>query len=151
MAKEKQKVNPNKDKTESAARSGFHVQFNLIGLVVFTVSLVAATGVLSYALARPVHKSIPPPASVALADARPPSDVPAWGEFTSYDIELERPEEYVAFEIADREKARPWIFDQAKPEQARELMLKCGLTQQQVEQALAPGRVSVTATNTSIQ
>src|SRR5262245_58221462 len=50
MAKEKQKADSNN-------KEGFHVQFNLVGLVVFTVSLVAATGVLSYALARPLNKS----------------------------------------------------------------------------------------------
>jgi hypothetical protein len=144
MAKDKQKVNP--------LRTGFHVQFNLLGLVVFTVSLVAATGVLSYALGRPLNKTANPPLSGGASnEAKAPADVPAWGEFTSYDIELERPEEYVAFEIDYREKTPSWIFDRANPEHVREILLKCGLSNQQVEQVLLPARVTTTASNTVIQ
>ena len=141
MAKVKQKEN---------SRDGFHVQFNLVGLVVFSVSLVAVTGALSYAFARPLNKSNSrPELGKTEADVRP-AEVPPWGEFSAYDIELERPEEYVAFEIG-RAKPVTWTFQGMKVDQVRQLLLKCGLTQQQAERALSPAMVSATATNTVIQ
>jgi hypothetical protein len=147
MAKEKQKG--------LQGREGFHVQFNLLGLVIFSVSLVLATGVLEFALAHPLNKTSSPsvpPASIPPGRAvdKPPQDVPPWGEFNAYDIELERPEEYAAFELS-RDKIPVWSFDGMTPDQVRESLLKCGLTPQQTGRALAPGAVSVDGTNTVIQ
>jgi hypothetical protein len=147
MAKEKQKG--------LQGREGFHVQFNLLGLVVFSMSLVLATGLLGFALARPFNKTPGPAISAGPSPSksttdRPPPEVPAWGEFSAYDIELERPEEYVAFELS-RNKIPPWTFTGMKLEEVRELLTKCGLTPAQLERALAPGVVSIDDTNTLIQ
>src|SRR5262245_43338638 len=147
MAKEKQQG--------LHGREGFHVQFNLLGLVVFSMSLVLATGLLEFALARPFNKTPGPSTSASSSPSgpaidRPPADIPPWGEFSAYDIELERPEEYAAFEL-NRDKTPPWVFTGMKPEQVRELLTKCGLTPAQLERALAPGVVSIDDTNTLIQ
>src|ERR1051325_367568 len=97
MAKENRK--------DSSVRGGFHVQFNLLGLVVFSASLVIAAGVLALLLMHPARSS----SSRLNAAERPPDvgpsaepdseDVPPWGEFVTQDIQLERPEEYTAMEL----------------------------------------------------
>jgi hypothetical protein len=144
MAKEKAKQPPENGK--------FHVQFNLSGLVIFSMSLILATGLLSIALGHPLNRLGDKLFSFggSTKSEQPPGNIAPWGEFSTYDMELERPEEYVAFEIAQN-KNPSWIFDGMKPEQARELMLNCGLTAQQVERAFSPKFVSATATNTIIQ
>ncbi len=141
MASEKQK------KTQP---TGFHVRFNLPGLVLFTVSLVAVTGLLSFALARPAPKTGQAQGSLDLADDKPPQDLPPWGELVAYDTQMERPQEYMAWEIRSTGVAT-WVFDQKKPEQVRKLLAECGLTGRQVEQALSPQCVSVTPTGTILK
>src|SRR5689334_15064956 len=136
MAKENRK--------DSSGRGGFHVQFNLPGLVIFSVSLVLAAGVLAFVLARPSAsapakagaRSSVAPNSGALSravDGEPEADtegIPPWGEFMAQDIQLERPEEFTAMELENVEQPK-WTFAGMKSEQVRELMAACGLTPQQ--------------------
>jgi hypothetical protein len=62
------------------------------------------------------------------------------------DLDLEQPEEYVAYEIKTNEVAA-WIFEGTEPKNVPALMQSCGLTTEQIAQALSPA--SVTYTNAS--
>lgn len=136
---------------QKTTRPGFRVQFNLLGLVLFTVSLVTVTGVLSFALARPAPRTGQARAgSLDLADDRPPQEMPPWGELMAYDTQMERPQEYMAWEIKSS-GVPTWNFDQKNPEQVRKLLQECGLSGPQVEQALSPRCVSVTPTGTILK
>src|SRR3954452_9388618 len=105
--------------SESGKSEGFHVQFTLPGLVGFIVALVLASGLLAYALARPVQKNGTSPAGVARqdpSDSKPPQTVPPWGELITFDTQLERPEEYTAQEVSNLKKPR-WVFSGMQPAQ----------------------------------
>jgi hypothetical protein len=131
---------------------GFHVQFNLIGLVVFTVSLVMATGFLAFALGRNGNKPGGISSLVSTNAARvdkPPAEMPPWGELLAYDTQLERPEEYTAMEL-NRISEPAWVFGGMQLEQVRQLLLSCGLTPEQVELACRPQSVSLSTSNTVI-
>ncbi|HMP83392.1 MAG TPA: hypothetical protein PKA41_11890, partial [Verrucomicrobiota bacterium] len=52
------------------------------------------------------------------------------------DIQLERPEEYVAFEL-DHSKNRDWNFGVATTAQVRGILLDCGIPAELVEHALS--------------
>src|SRR4030095_841270 len=78
-----------------------------------------------------------------------PATVPPWGEFVTYDIELEQPQEYVAFE-ATADRTPHWIFEQRKPPQVGQLMASCGLTAEQITRALSPQMAEATSSNTVI-
>ena len=128
------------------------VQFNLLGLLVFSVTLVAASVLVSYALAIKTSARAGDADSEAAdpADGKAPRELPPWGELLSYDTLLERPQEYMAGEIKCA-GAPAWSFDRKKPDQVRRLLTECGFTSQQVEQALSPQRVSVTPSGTVIK
>ena len=129
MAKENRK--------DSSGRGGFHVQFNLPGLVIFSVSLVIAAGVLAFLLLRPSVKTSSKPSDGPMAvqksgadapgaDAEPDTEgIPPWGELLTQDTQMERPEEYTAMELEDVVAPR-WTFSGLKPEQVRGLMATCG-------------------------
>jgi hypothetical protein len=63
------------------------------------------------------------------------TDAP-WGELIVWDIQLEQPEEYLAFEL--QTLARPvWKFAQQTSAALERLLRSCGLTDVQIAQALA--------------
>jgi hypothetical protein len=144
---------------KSHARSGFIVQLNLTGLVIFSVSLVVAAALVTYGLVvsrsnsgngndRP-HLSASPSSSDQHNDV-PPQEVPPWGELKTFDVDLEQPEEYIAFEM-DTNRVPTWVFAKMTPDQVRALMQSCGLASNQIEHALSPALVSVTSSNTVIK
>jgi hypothetical protein len=143
----------NEKQNDPLVRRGVHVQFNLLGLVAFSVSLVMATGLLAFALGRNANKSGGAAVSPVSASRNPsdkaPAEIPPWGELVAYDTQLERPEEYTAMEL-NRIAEPVWDFNGLQIDQVRGLMLACGLTPEQIEHACLPGVASVTASNTVI-
>jgi hypothetical protein len=79
---------------------------------------------------------------IAAQSGRPSDKTPPWGDFLKYDIQLERPEEYVAFEF-NKSSNRDWDFGAVTPARARQLMLSCGLPADLAEHALAPERAKI--------
>ncbi len=128
---------------KGAEKEVFRVQFNLISLIVFSVSLILATGALSFALSTSPTKNVRPLPVEHTAAAQPPGNVPAWGELITYDVEMERPEEFTAMEIESVGTPK-WTFENADAAQVRKILSDCGLSGEQVEHALAPQHVSVT-------
>jgi hypothetical protein len=141
-----------REERSDSKRSGGHIQFSLTGFVALIVSLVLATGVLAYALTRPNSGAgtAKQQTSHDLTDAKPPTEVPAWGELITYDTQMERPEEYTAQEVASVDKPK-WVFSGMGVEQIRQLMLASGFTADQTANALAAGRVSITDSNTIVR
>jgi hypothetical protein len=134
-------------KSDRQETGGVLIRFNLVGLILFSVSLIAAASLLtSGVLTR--HRSGVGAESGHLPPA--PFETPPWGELATHEIEVEPPEEYLAAD-AVLPQAPAWVFQQLSPEQTRSLMLSCGLSAEQADRALAPDRVSVAASNTIVR
>jgi hypothetical protein len=136
-------------KSPPPEREGFSVRFNLPGLAIFSMALIVAAGGLAFLLTQSlVVKANGKATSVThAAESDPvPATPPAWGELVTYDIEIENPEEYMATDY-DTNRAPMWVFDQPGMAEAKETLRSCGLSPAQVEQALSPSLVTVTATN----
>ena len=135
------------------------IQLNLLGLVIFSVSLVVASGLLTFGLItwrdrREALVAKSPPAFAQKTSggsvARWQGETPPWGELVTYNIELEKPDEYVAFE-SNTNRTPTWTFAHMQPHQARELMLASGFTARQADHALAAELATVTPTNTVVR
>jgi hypothetical protein len=66
----------------------------------------------------------------------PPAEIPPWGELLEVNVNLEQPEEYLAFELA-KSSASVWAFDMGSAEQVRAILLECGFTTTQADVALS--------------
>jgi hypothetical protein len=144
-----------KKRNESEPREHVRIQFNLFGLVIFSVSLIVAAGLLSFALAHPLDKVSSRIFSSFAAEKKDstdlaPKETPAWGELMTYDVEMERPEEYAAMEINNL--AQPtWTFEGMNPAQARKTLSDCGVLSDQIERAFSPDSVTFTNGNTILK
>jgi hypothetical protein len=139
------------------------IHFNLVGLIVFSVSLVLAGGLLALGglmTARAHSKTtgnngddslrqFAGSADSSSSNARAAQPVPAWGELVANNITVERPDEYIGFEVKSNQTPA-WFFGQVSPQKVRNLMLSCGLTASQIDHALSPSLFSVTPTNTVV-
>jgi hypothetical protein len=133
-------------------KTGAVARFSLVSLVTFSVALVAAGGLLGYVLQRPAAAKTPSDgarASTTNPDAAP-AVIPAWGELVTSDIELEAPEEYVAYELKN---IRPpqWQFPGLDLGQVRGLLGTCGLTPEQIARGMAPGALTTAGAVTLIR
>jgi len=114
------------------------VQFSVLGLILFSMSLVFAGGLLVwFAGGRAPHKTIASHVASNSHDGPAPQIMPPWVELVVRDIEVERPEEYVASEISTYQLPH-WTFEGQTPEQVRKLLQDCGLTPPPVARALSP-------------
>lgn len=138
---------------KGAEKEVFRVQFNLVGLVIFSVSLILATGALSFALSSPPNKSdgqFSRANTSAEKNDPTPAIVPPWGELITYDVEMERPEEFTAMEV--NEIGVPtWTFENATVTQVRQVLRTVGLTDAQADQALQPKCIETTNGTTIIK
>jgi hypothetical protein len=137
---------------------GVQVQLHLAGLVIFSVALVVASVLVTHALvaARPANglkfqenriADLPAPAPAnALQKLENP---PPWGQLVTWDIDLEQPEEYLAFEISTNRTAR-WTFVGMTPVEVRSLMQSCGLAAREIDRALSPPLLSSASSDTVI-
>ncbi|TAL03341.1 MAG: hypothetical protein EPO07_06400 [Verrucomicrobia bacterium] len=133
------------------------VQMTLPGLILFSVSLIVATGLLTWFLAGRgrAPESDARSSGVASAGAdverrKSSAPMPPWGELVQYNIMLERPEEYAAFEFQNSSN-RTWTFGGMTAGQARAAMLACGVASNLVEHALAPSLAQASAGRVVIQ
>jgi len=81
----------------------------------------------------------PTPLSAAKPDNSPP-----WGELIKKDLEVEQPDEYVAFEPVSN-RVTQWFFPGQTPAQVRSSLQAVGFNAKQIESALTPSAVNVTA------
>jgi len=135
--------------------AGVGIHFNLTSLVVFSVSLILASGTLVF-VATGVHKSnlatiLPTVSAKSDADANPaPATSTPWGELITSDVQLENPEEYLATDF-DTNRPPTWHFADGSVDQVKAQLVACGLSATQIAGVLAPGRVTATLTNVALQ
>jgi hypothetical protein len=144
--------------SKSGTEGGIVLRLGLVGLIVFSATLVLAGGLISAVLLSGFSTHVgSSPKSVSSSNsqagrggAESSAETPAWGDLLTSEIELERPEEYVAFEVGTNQ-APSWFFEKMSPDQARGLMLSCGLSAAQTDQALTPVRCAVSAAGTLVR
>jgi hypothetical protein len=147
-------------KGKSAVRSnaGVTIQLQLTGLVVFSVALVAAAALITYGLLK-VH------GDAGDADKNSSqlyfgtnfsgtvdietTNVPPWGQLSMRDIDLEQPEEYVAYEISTN-RVETWTFADMNPDVVRSVMQSSGLAADQIEKALSAPAMIYTNSSTVV-
>ena len=140
--------------TTPQANGSTVIQFSLLGLVVFSISLILASGSVAYwaagkhAPGAVISQISYAPQPGVTNDATSDNTNP-WGELSIRNIQLERPEEYVAYE-ANSNQPPSWTFVGMTPDQSRQLMTDCGLTADQIGMAFKPGAFSVQGQNTVV-
>jgi len=133
---------------ESAAESSSPknvIQLKLSSLIGLCVALIAATAICTGLIAYAFVHSMQPRSALGFGQPSPltalkPETNPPWGELVKYDLEVEQPDEYVAFEPISNRVAQ-WFFPGCNPAQVRELLQANGLNSKQIEQALASAAV----------
>lgn len=119
------------------------IQLKPGSLILLCVSLVAVTalcvGLLAFAFGAAPRRS-PGFGQPTPLGGEPREPNPPWGELVKLDLEVEQPDEYVAFEPVTNRVAQ-WFFPERTPAQVRELLQSLQLPAAQIEQALAPGAV----------
>jgi len=132
------------------------IQLNLVGVVVFSVALVLASGLVTYGILRAAPS---PGKNSATHEAQgdsnvnievKPSEVPPWGQLLIRDIDLQQPEEYVAYETGTN-RVEKWLFTGLSPTDVKATMQSCGLTAAQIDRALSPSLAAYANASTMIQ
>jgi hypothetical protein len=128
-----------RDRTESAKARNV-LQFTLVGLVIFSVALIAAAAFISYKLAA-INRPKPSDFFTVSPDdkSRSVHDGP-WGTLTERKIQLELPVEYVMDDIS-RQRPEVWTFSGLDPGAVKTLLSKNGLTAAQAATVCAPNNV----------
>ena len=126
-------------------------RFNLTGLIVFCLCLIAGASFLTWKLAGPRQKDAPGPAlNIPDPDEQDKYTYTRqgpWGELFTQNISLERPVEYLNDEMKTIQPP-VWTFHGMNVAQVKALFVANGLTQAEAEKALAPDRVSTRGTDT---
>ncbi|MEY5027604.1 MAG: hypothetical protein RLZZ244_3132 [Verrucomicrobiota bacterium] len=87
--------------------------------------------------------------TVKLRGVAPVAESGAWGDLLTYDIRIEQPKEYAAFE--DTAKERPlWHFGNIPAEEVRAILIQSGLSNAQADSALQPAFVSTHEQGTTV-
>lgn len=143
-------------KREADGGGNVAFQFGLAGLVVFSVSLMLGGGLVASSVLGIGARNKPLSGSGGVAGQANREQrlsavqrAPPWGDLSTTDIVIERPEEYAAYETGTNQPPA-WVFDKMAPEQARSLMLACGLDTGQVERALSPALCSAVPSGTVV-
>lgn len=84
----------------------------------------------------------------ALPIQKPAAGTPPWGELITFEIEVERPKEFVVQEV--QTNLSLWTFANQTPDQVKATLSQCGFTPAQVESVFVPARYRATPTNTVI-
>jgi hypothetical protein len=128
-----------RDRTESA-KVGNVFQFTLVGLVIFSLALIAAASFIGYKLAA-INR--PKPSDFFMVNpndkSRSVHDGP-WGTLVERKIQLERPVEYLMDDVL-KPQPEVWMFNGLDTGAVKALLSKNGLTAAQVAAVCAPNSV----------
>lgn len=111
-----------KSKARSSSDAKVTIQLHLVGIIVFSAALVLASSLVAYGLFKfraDAGGESGFPKLYAATNANGSVDieltnVPPWGQLSVRDIDLEQPEEYVAFEI-NTNRVETWAFEGMTP------------------------------------
>jgi hypothetical protein len=130
-----------KKQQEASPSGGVTIQLHPAGLMIFSVALVAAAALVTYGLANPrAAARMFSQSSAGLDDSGnvvEAASIPAGGQLVVHDLDLEQPDEYVAYEI-DTNKVETWTFEGMNPGAVRSAMQSCGLAAADIDRALSP-------------
>ena len=141
-----------KSRKQEAAQATNVFQFTLAGLVIFSLTLMGGAAFVTYKLGAVGH----PQAKLVDTFAVDPQDATRsirsgpWGELLMNDISLERPAEYLTDEVS-HPQPEVWTFSGLKPEAAKAVLAKHGLSAEQIGLAFAPGAVAENKTGTTLR
>lgn len=131
------------------------IQLNLVGVIIFSVALVLASVLVAYGLLK--GGSSPGKTTAAhtalnlsneYSEAKLP-ELPPWGQLLIRDIDLQQPEEYVAYETGTN-RVETWLFTGRSPAEVKATMQDCGVATAQIERALSAPLAAYTNANTVI-
>ena len=144
-------------KSKRSANAGrVTIQLHLVGVIVFSLALVLASVLVTYGLLKhgsasakssTAHSAAPEMASENSEEEL--TDVPPWGQLVTRDIDLQQPEEYVAYETGTQ-RVETWLFTGTTPAQVKAILQSCGLTPTQVDRALSAALATYTNASTVI-
>jgi len=146
-----------KKRNANHSDAGVTIQLHLLGIIVFSVSLVLASALVTYGFVK-VHEASGggrnSPKLYAVTNSigtveTEMTNVPSWGQLTVHDIDLEQPEEYVAYEI-NTNRVETWTFEGINPDAVRTVMRSSGLSEEQTEKALSAASMIYTNSNTIV-
>jgi hypothetical protein len=143
-------------KIEKSSAAGVTIQLHLLGIVVFSLSLVLASTLMTYGFVKG-HEARSGDKLPRLYTAAAPdgsletemTNVPPWGQLVARDLDLEQPQEYVAYKT-DTNNVETWTFPDMNPAAVRAAMQSCGLTPDQIGRALSPASMIYANSNTVI-
>ena len=146
-----------KKKAATHSNAGVTIQLQLTGLVIFSAALVAAAVLVTYGLLKVrvigdaggnfprLYIGTNFSGTVDIET----TNVPPWGQLSVRDIDLEQPEEYVAYEI-NPDRVETWTFEGMNPDAVRTVMQSSGLAADQIEKALSSAAMVYANSNTVV-
>jgi len=139
-----------KQNKNQRGESGVVLHVNLLSAIVLSIALVLAAALVTYGVTRSGHVQ---PVSATEVDPTlgpAPAQMPPWGELSVRNIKIKPPEEYLAFEI-QHINPPAWNFDGTSTDRVRQLLLTCGLTQDEANKTLMPPRVSISGSGLTVR
>lgn len=147
-----------KEAADNSSPSTNVLQLKLSSLIVLCACLVVVTaigtgalvfGLIQMETGRANHQAAIPFGQPSPLNTPKPNTNPPWGELVKVDLEVEQPDEYVAFEPISNRVVK-WFFPGQTPAQVREQLQNAGLNTGQIEAALNPATVTAEAGETII-
>jgi hypothetical protein len=125
---------------KEAAPAGNVFQFTLVGLVIFSLALIAAASFIGYKLAA-INRPKPSDFFMVNPDdkSRSVHDGP-WGTLVERKIQLEKPVEYLMDDVS-KQQPEVWTFNGLTAGAVKALLSKNGLTAAQVATVCAPNSI----------
>jgi hypothetical protein len=126
------------------------IHFNLTGLVIFSVILMAGAAFITLKMAGANRPKLAESFAVDPHDKSRSIHVGAWGELITRDIQLERPDEYLSGETTAPTPEK-WVFAGTKPDVVRTLLAGYGVDAGKLAGAFKAGVVTETTAATEFQ
>ena len=124
-------------------------RFNLTGLIIFSLALLAGSSAITYKLVAISRPKLADTFAMDTSDTTRSVHAGPWGELLMRDISLERPAEYLTEEVA-KPQPQVWQFNGLKPAAVKALLVKNGLSDAQASAALVPAACRETAAGTQL-
>jgi hypothetical protein len=146
-----------KNRNGKRSDAGVTIQLHLLGIVVFSVSLVLASALMTFGFVK-VHEAGEGDGNFQKHYAATNSNgtletemtnVPPWGQLTERDIDLEQPEEYAAYET-DTNETETWTFEGMNPDAVLAVMQSSGLSEEQIGKVMSAACMVYTNSSTVI-
>ncbi len=129
--------------------AGNHFRFNLTGLIVFSLALIAGASFISWKLTVVSRPKLAETFAIDPKDKSRSIHVGPWGELIKRDISLERPVEYLTEEVASP-KPQVWNFNGLQPAGVKAFLVRNGLSDAQATMAIAPAACKSTTAGTQL-